>query len=392
MPKELFSHLPYELILKVSSYLGFADVWYLGTCSSQYRMLSLQLLKTQFNIDLLKQRLPHPLTQLIHAAVAYLDRYALQPGDQIEPSVLQSVANVMAITIYDHIPSQAGRIFSLDFLLDETLCILMCHCLLDPTLQTFADKGEANNIVAGQDLDQIISSMQPVAPPNETHDISPSPSTGVLMVDFLNVLYETLCGIFDDSSIAEIFHRLLLNHLQRKITEIRHNYQSRQSDLSSYACQINSHLFDDFKLFMKLLCSIGRTDLLSARDLDTFTLLHINYFFITKPSDVDFSLTEGFRINLNSSNDKQPIISTTTKSKQQTYYLQWKLWLEETQLRVHTLLDLLRVLIQRKYTHGELPEFKHILSILQETVTALSLSQMLCPDNGSKIGGENNTT
>jgi hypothetical protein len=123
------------------------------------------------------------------------------------------------------------------------------------------------------------------------------------------------------------------------------------------------------------LCSLAKTDLLSSKDIDGFTQSNINSFFMTRPSDVSFSVDSGFKILLRNHNQNLAIINTVTHEKRPAYYYQWKLWLEETQLRLNVLLDLLRSLIQKNYGNGEPPEFTHTTKMLQETVSALTMTR-----------------
>jgi hypothetical protein len=371
-----FCELPFELILKISEYLEFSDIWYLGTCSRQSRVLSYQILKSQYQIDLIRPRIINPFGDLIHAAVAYLGRYGLTDS-VIENPVLQSVVNHMAVAISDRIPtSETERAHSLEFLLDMTLGILLDHCLFDPTLrklmQSNITKDGQDINVASQKFDQLISSISDTLADNFTIR-----STGVLLVDYLSTLHETLSILFDEESFVEIHHQLLKKHLQRLLNSIRNRYQAYHTNYSSFAkaTKIKTEPSKDFKLFTLFLCSLAKTDLLSSKDIDGFTQSNINSFFMTRPSDVSFSVDSGFKILLRNHNQNLAIINTVTHEKRPAYYYQWKLWLEETQLRLNVLLDLLRSLIQKNYGNGEPPEFTHTTKMLQETVSALTMTR-----------------
>jgi hypothetical protein len=375
-----FCQLPFELVLKVSEYLEFSDIWYLGTCSRQSRTLAYQILKSQYQIDLIQPRIINPFGNLIRAAVAYLGRYGLTDG--IDKSVLQSVANHMAVAIYDRMPSsKTERTYSLEFLLGIALGIVLDHCLFDPTLRKLSMPKDRQDInVASQKFDQLISSISDTLADNTTVR-----STGVLLVDYLSTLYETLSALFYEESFVEIHHQLLKKHLKHLLRSIQRKYQAYHTNYSAFAevNKIQSEPSKDFKLFTQLLCSLSKTDLISSKDIDDFAYSYINYFFMTRPTDVSFSIGSSVKILLRNYNQNLAIINTVTHEKRPAYYYQWKLWLEETQLRLDVLLDLLRSLLEKKYSNGESPEFKHIIRMLQETVSALSRTQEIQHINSS---------
>lgn len=369
-------NLPFEIVLQISQHLEFSDIWYLGTCSKPSRKLSYQLLKSQYQIDLIKPRIINPFGQSIHAAVAYLTRHGKTQGEQ-QQHIIQSVANHLAIGIYDRMPSESGRAFSLDFLLNKSLAVLLEHCLFDSTLHALMNSPQETNIPS-QKFDQIISTIRAQ---HQQLQRQPQSSTGVLLVDFLATLHETLAAILEEDLVSRIHHRLLINHLQRQLRVIRSRYQRHHSDQSSYSenqepCK-NSKPNEDFKLYIKFVCSLAQTDLISSKDLDDLAHLHINHFFLTRPSDVSFSSESGFKIYIRNHNEYLSIINTVTHNKRPAYHYQWRLWLDETQLRLAVLLDLLRAMIQKNCSRGEPPDFIHIAVMLQETVSALTLSEAI---------------
>ncbi|KAG2192136.1 hypothetical protein INT46_004307 [Mucor plumbeus] len=375
-------NLPFEIVLQISQHLEFSDIWYLGTCSKPSRKLSYQLLKSQYQIDLIKPRIINPFGQSIHAAVAYLMRHGKSQGGQQQQQqqhIIQSVANHLAIGIYDRMPSKSGRAFSLDFLLNKSLAVLLEHCLFDSTLHALMNSPQETNIPS-QKFDQIISTIRAQQQQQQLQE-QPQSSTGVLMVDFLSTLHETLGAIIEEDLVNRVHHHLLMNHLQRQLRVIRSRYQHHHSDQSSYSenkepCK-DSKANEDFKLYIKFLCSLAQTNLISSKDLDDLAHLHINHFFLTKPSDVSFSSESGFKIYIRNHNEYLSIINTVTHNKRPAYHYQWRLWLEETQLRLAVLLDLLRAMIQKNCSRGEPPDFIHITAMLQETVSALTLSETL---------------
>ncbi|CAO3656646.1 unnamed protein product [Mucor fragilis] len=373
--------LPYELVLHISQHLEFADVWYLGTCSHASRTLSFQLLKSLYQIDLIKPRIINPFGQSTHAAVAYLTRHGNTDSADQQQHIVQSVANHLAIGIYDRMPSKSGRAFSLDFLLNKSLAILLEHCLFDPTLHACINSQETH--VLSQQFDQIISSIRAQQHEQPFEEQS---YTGVLMVDFLAALHDTLVAILEEEDMVNsIYHHLLINHLQQQLRAIKSRYQSHHSNQSSYsnhqAPRKDAPPSQDFKLYIKLICCLAQTSLLSSSDIDSLAYYHINHFFLTRPSDVSFSRDSGLRIYIRQHNEHLSIINTVTLDKRPAYHYQWRLWLEETQIRLSVLLDLLRAMIQKNCSQGgAAPDFVHITAMLQDTVSALTLSETVHQD------------
>ncbi|KAI8643353.1 hypothetical protein BD408DRAFT_442729 [Parasitella parasitica] len=370
--------LPFELILQISQNLEFADIWYLGTCSHASRKLSYQLLQSQYQIDLIKPRIINPFGQSVHAAVAYLTRHG-NAGYIQQQRIIQSVANHLAIGIYDRMPSKSGRAFSLDFLLNKSLAILLEHCLFDSTLHSQINHSHETD-APSQKFDQIISTIRTQQQQQQQQPWPAQSYTGVILVDFLATLQETLAVILEEEDmVLRIFHRLLTSHLQQQLRVIRSRYQYHHADQSSYSERRepskNIKPSKEFKLHIKLVCSLAQTSLISCRDLDNLAYHQMNYFFLTRPSDVSFSTEAGFKIYIRNQNEYLSIINTVTHNKRPAYHYQWRLWLEETQLRLSMLLDLLRAILQKNYSQGEPPDFVHITAMLQETISALTLSE-----------------
>lgn len=380
MSNDNLHRLPFELVLKITKHVEFSDIWYLSTCSRQSRLLAYQILKQHYGIDLIQPRIINPFAHLVHAAVAYLGRYGIQDL-VIQPTVLQSVANHMAIAIFDRIPSKTGRAISLDFLLDKTLGLLLDHFVYDPTLKIGQNLEE--DIKCGDKLGDIITSMKQQQPGGDhLRDIYALESTGVLMVDFLATLYQTVSGLFDTESANQIHHRLLISHLHRILDGIKHQYHTYHTNLSSYSHDAPMISFNstqshsqDFQLFIQFLCALIQTDLLTSKDIEELMSHHINSFFMTRPSDVSFTTLGGFKIVLRNHNANLTIINTATKNKRPAFYYQWKLWLQETQFRLSMLLDLIRATVRK---HAPVaPEFKYFTVLLQDSVSALTLSQTM---------------
>lgn len=378
MSNDNFCRLPFELVLKIAEYVEFSDVWYLSTCSRSCRLLAYQILKQQYNIDLIQPRIINPFGHLVHAAVAFLGRHGIQ-DQTIQPTVLQSVANHMAIAIFDRIPNKKERSVSLDFLLDKTLGLLLDHFAHDPTLKLRLDLKE--NIKCGENLENIITTMQQQQPTcNKLVDIYAIKLTGVLMVDFLATLAQTVSSLFDTEEANEIHHRLLIFHLHRILDLIKRKYHTYHTNLSAYShdapmigLKKSQTDIEEFELFIQFLCALIQTDLFTLNDLEDLTYHHITSFFMTRPSDVSFTTLGGFKIILRNSNANLTMINTVTKNKRPAFYYQWKLWLQETQSRLRMLLDLIRATV-RKYA-PLVPQFKYITLLLQDSVSALTLSQ-----------------
>ncbi|CEP07532.1 hypothetical protein [Parasitella parasitica] len=378
MPSTGLFDLPFELVLKISQHLDFSDIWYLGTCSHSSRKLSYQLLQSQYQIDLIKPRIINPFGQSIHAAVAYLTRHGKTESEQ-QQYIIQSVANHLAIGIYDRMPSRSGRAFSLDFLLNKSLAILLEHCLFDSTLYSQISNSYGTD-APSQKFDHIISSIRTQQLQAQQQLLPTQNYTGVILVDFLATLEETLAVILEEEDMVHrIYHRLLTSHLQQQLRVIRSRYQSHHTDQSSYSemrePSKNSKPSKEFRLYIKLVCSLAQTSLISCKDLENLAYHQMNYFFLTRPSDVSFSTEAGFKIFIRHHNEYLSIINTVTHNKRPAYHYQWKLWLEETQLRLGMLLDLLRAMIQKNYSQGDPPDFVHITAMLQETISALTLSE-----------------
>lgn len=366
--------LPFELILKISQHLTFSDLWYLGICSHNYRTLSYQLIHQQYAIDLIQPRVINPLNNLIHAAVAYLGHYGYK-NNKVQLYIIQSVANQLVLEIDDRLPTSNDREASLDFLLDKTLSVLLDHCLHDPTLPS-----------STHSPDQIHGSL-PIHIRTDRHEEEEEVSStgisfvGVVMVDFLVIFYEILMYLFSSDRAFEIYHRLLINHLHRILDTIKHNYHTYHITLSSYSqntpelnIQQTKHC-QEFKQFINLLCLLIETNLVTNEDIEAIVVHRINSFFMTRPSDVTFTTLGGFKILIRNPNSSLVIVNTVTKHKSPAFYYQWKLWLQETLFRLRILLDLFRCIISKPGASP--PEFNQLSQLLQETVSAISLSNEL---------------
>ncbi|GAN09989.1 hypothetical protein MAM1_0310c09522 [Mucor ambiguus] len=377
MPNASLLSLPYELVLHIGRHLEFTDIWHLGTCSHASRTLSFQLLRSLFQIDLIKPRIINPLGQSIHAAVAYLMRHGNTDSTDQQQHTVQSVANHLAIGIYDRTPTISNRSYVLNFLLNTSMAILLEHCLFDSTLHAFMKSQETH--ILSQQFDQIISSIRA----QHEQPFEQQRYTGVLMVDFLAALHDTLVAISEDEDdVSSMYHFSLLHNLKGQLRNIRSRYQNHHSDQSSYSNQEaprkDSPFSQDIKLHIKLICCLAQTSLISSYDLDSLACYSIHQFFLTRPSDVSFSRDSGLKICIRQHNEHLSIINTVTLDKRPAYHYQWRLWLEETQLRLGLLLDVMRAMIQKNCSQGgTAPDFAQINGMLQDTVSALTLSESI---------------
>ncbi|KAI8976145.1 hypothetical protein BDB01DRAFT_368540 [Pilobolus umbonatus] len=381
--------LPFELLLKIMFYLDFADIWYFGTCSLQTRVLAYRIIRIKYDIELLRPPIINPFGRLIHAAVAFLGRYGFQ-YDQlqqqviVDTSIIQSVANHMAVAIYDRIPSKTYREFSLDFLLDKTLEILIDHALFDPTLILPKKLCEMDNFISKSEelmnqhtdiISNVTVSSQSMI---QAHDIYALKSTGVLMADYLATMYPILTTLFDAGTAGDIHHRLLTNHIQRQLVQLKKKYHAYHSSqishlpIPSSASIHQTPPYHDFQLFIQFLCALIRTELLTPKDIDHLSYHYINTFFITQPSDIALSMNKGLHMVM-SKNHHSPVETSTDKLHISDY--QWKLWLMEIQCRFTALLDLMKSIIIQYDRRSNPNEMANTIRILNDTASAISLSQ-----------------
>ncbi|KAI8376128.1 uncharacterized protein BYT42DRAFT_594173 [Radiomyces spectabilis] len=243
----LLKRLPLELLLKVSSYLSFDDVWYLATVSRHGRSIAHQIIWHKYNIDLTRPRL-NAFNHLVHSAIAYLLRYGYV-HDHIHQATLQSVANRLAVEIYDRTPLQNWEP-CLDFYLDKTLGLILDHV------------------------------MVPVG--------YCSKRMGQLLTQFLSTLYPTLTALFETGPASSIHHRLLVNHLNRHLDSLtilyHHQAQhqllsSRCPKLTSSARILNQSVRRNVRRLVHFAGTLVQTDLLTPSDLALMAHHHIVEFF-----------------------------------------------------------------------------------------------------------------
>jgi hypothetical protein len=257
-------HLPFDLLLKVSEYLSFSNLWYLSTSSQHCRKLGYQLIWHKYHIDLTKPQL-NGFEHLIYGALAYINQNA-HINNKVDSTVIQSASNRLAVEIYDRSPLKNWEV-CLDFLLDKALGIIVDHVFLDLRLDVIPKHTSAK-------------------------EFQPTKMGGLISL-FLNALYPTLIALFDTEPTSKIHHRLLLNHINRHFHHVSTSYHQLyhrrlyiQSSTSTKettivaAQQYNSLLRLNFRILVRFIGTLVQTDLLSVEDLETLTRQQIQHFFI----------------------------------------------------------------------------------------------------------------
>lgn len=382
----LLSTLPLEVLLKVSDHLHFADLWYLATASRSCRKLAHHIIWHKYAIDLYKPRL-NVFSHLVHSAVAYVCRHgrisslvstfpestASAPPptrDMANHHVLQSVANRLAVEIYDRSPLQDWEP-SLDFLVDKTLGILLDHVLLDTCLDTIPDIEPPRTNLTLLTKNTIPQIKQcPYSPTR----------MGKLITDFLTILYPTLTALFDDHA-ASIHHRLLINHLNRHLDALTHRYHyhhKRRLDckhMKAWAL-MNRSVRHSVLVLVRFMGTLVQTDLLTANDLRVLTHQRIVALFL---------VDQCHQQDENSNKLRSMMASLPRRG-----------WMDEIEFQMTILLDLVRAMIGRQSVrwdaHMELDLFASMFRnaladfMAYQSSTALSntTSNSVAPINNSK--------
>lgn len=215
--RHFISELPLELQLQVASYLDFADLWYLSTCSRTCRSLAHQVILHKYHINIKGM---HTFDRSIHAAMAHVERHDTATRD---------VAHQLAVKIHDWVPLIQCR-SSLDILIYKTLGIILDHVLYDNT-----------------NIDDT------------------SNAVGQLVVNCLSALHSNLMTLFDNTT-ADVFHRLLLAHI------IRHLDNFIKSPISTCTQRRRS-----FRVFIRFIGMLAQTKLLTIADLHSLAQQRIAY-------------------------------------------------------------------------------------------------------------------
>ncbi|KAJ8659029.1 hypothetical protein O0I10_005411 [Lichtheimia ornata] len=363
--------LPLELHLRVASYLNFSDLWYFGICSRSCQKIAEQLIYHKYHIDLARQR-TNSFNHLIHAAVAFVCRHGYDDDNDINNTVIQWVANRLAVEIYDRTP-QYDWAPCFDYFIDRMLGIMLEHVLCDPSLDP---------VPSLKDLPVVIKSK----------NYKPT-RMGYLMTNLLVTLYPTLTALFDAEPASAIHHRLLLAHICKHIdtlTRRYHQQQRRRLVLGNSNASLSSTVRHGFRVLIQFVGTLAQTELLTAADLHTLTQQRIIYFFLsnnpTTPPPEPISSTSTSSSSSSSSSttslsSPSPLPSPSISSNSNTtpssavdvkeYFDQH--WLtEETEFQTVVLFDLLRAVMCRQYAHWDSDKELHTLkSLLNETVNAL---------------------
>lgn len=389
--------LPLELLLKISEYLSFADLWYLATGSRHCRALAHQIIWHRYRIDLSRPQL-NAFNNIVHAALAYISRHGYNKNNVIDYTIVQSVSNRLAVEIYDRSPLKNWEP-CLDFFLDKTLGIILDHVFLDPLLDTvrkhstFTDlRLQKNRKTTSAILDQpTITNLS-----NNQHllvtEFYPT-RMGRLMTNFLTTLYPTMIALFETEPTTEIHHRLLLNHINRHLDNLSsryHNHHRRRLSLNASprstrvtalaaVQQHNQFLRLNFRILIRFIGTLVQTDLLSANDLDVITRQRIQFFFLTFQQVVHTNDdVEGEPIKRKSRRLEQlpqqqyQQISFYNSLKSKNNYC-WQMWLEEIEFQMEIFLDLTRavLLLQQDQIDPITDGLSTVSTMLDNTVSAL---------------------
>ncbi|KAI8083505.1 hypothetical protein BDF21DRAFT_416081 [Thamnidium elegans] len=360
--------LPLELLLKISEYLSFADLWYLATGSHHCRAVAYQIIWHRYRIDLSRPQL-NAFNHIVHAALAYISRHGYNnKNNVIDQTIIQSVSNRLAVEIYDRSPLKNWEP-CLDFFLDKTLGIILDHVFLDPLLDTvqkhttFTDLIIKNRKTTSVILDQpVITNLSNNQ--QQQHSLMTEfypTKVGRLMTSFLTTLYPTMIALFETEPTTEIHHRLLLNHINRHLDNLSsryHNHHRRRlvlnaSPRSARATalaavqQHNLFLRLNFRILIRFIGTLVQTDLLSANDLEIITRQRIQFFFLTFQQVVHTNEQvqgEPIKSNVIQQQQQQQQVSFYDSLKNKNHYC-WQMWLEEIEFQMEIFLDLTRAVL-----------------------------------------------
>ncbi|KAI8077718.1 uncharacterized protein BX664DRAFT_343323 [Halteromyces radiatus] len=378
----ILSDLPYELLFKVAQHLTFSDLWYFGTCSKSLRRLAWELILTKYQINLIRPKVINPFAQLVHAAVAYLERYGHLT------TTIQSVANHLTVAINDRTPHQDdnddihGMAATLDFLLDHCLAILIDSIFLDlpstcsdhqwnqlsppfydQQYYTNPSTSSSSSLASSNTSSTTTTMNNNVTPMNSSYDTSTT-CAALRMADFLSILDSILNVLF----VAPPHRRLLMSHLHRVLVQLTKQY--RKKDQSETAKM-------GLRVCILFICRLVQHGLLSVSDVNAFAR-QLPEFFITQPSDVQFGrLGDLYDQNDDDDDDEGTIYTIGGNIVMRMEHPRWQLWFQETELRMMILLDLVRVVVgqlhdQRQDRHLDRLDLHHLTSMLQDTFAAFS--------------------
>ncbi|KAI8984272.1 hypothetical protein BDF20DRAFT_816437 [Mycotypha africana] len=354
-------HLPLEVFVKTSHYLSFADLWYLGTSSRYCRVLAHQIIWHKYQIDLSKPEL-NIFSHMVHAALAYITRHGYKKNtNKLDYFIIQSVANRLAVEIYDKTPFNNWEP-CLDFFLDKTLGILLDHVFLDPLL----DVVPAHSSSPFTDL-QRRASNDKINRRILMTEFFPT-RMGRLLSSFLTTFYPTLTALFETESTTEIHHRLLLNHINRHLDNMAkryHNHCQRELLLVSSSRTAHANALTaikqhfkfirlNYRIMIRFIGTLLQTDLLSANDVSTLIRQRIQFFYLIPHSDADVTGS----------------IFATLSNDTKHYF--WQMWLDEIDFQMETYLDLTRSILALERTlQSRNAEIIKISSMLDEIMSNL---------------------
>ncbi|GAA5812386.1 hypothetical protein MFLAVUS_005838 [Mucor flavus] len=361
--------LPLELLLKISEYLTFADLWYLATGSHHCRAVAYQIIWHRYRIDLSRPQV-NAFNHIVHAALAYISRHGYNKHNVIDQTIIQSVSNRLAVEIYDRSPLKNWEP-CLDFFLDKTLGIILDHVFLDPLLDTvqkhttFTDliikNRKTTSVILDQPVNTNLSNNQ-----QQQHSLITEfypTKVGRLMTSLLTTLYPTLIALFETEPTTEIHHRLLLNHINRHLDNLSSRYHNhhrrrlvlnaspRSARVTALAAvqQHNLFLRLNFRILIRFIGTLVQTDLLSPNDLEIITRQRIQFFFLTFQQVVHTNEQVQGEPFKSFSSSVKPVIQQQQVSfydtlKNNNHYC-WQMWLEEIEFQMEIFLDLTRAVL-----------------------------------------------
>ncbi|KAG2223723.1 hypothetical protein INT45_003447 [Circinella minor] len=405
--------LPLESLLKIASYLSFSDLWYFGTSSRSCQKLAHQLVWHKYHIDLARQRI-NSFNHLIHASIAYVCRHGYDDQHDINHTAIQSVANRLAVEIYDRTP-QLNWAPCLDFLLDKALGIMLDHVLYDPSLDPLPHQQHNQGGSSSSPSAEAAAVAEVAANSNDLPTMLSqgkkqkyaSTPMGRLMTTLLVTLYPTLTALFDADPASAIHHRLLLAHISRHLDILTRRYHQqhrrRVSSGGSLSFARTESVRHGFRVLIQFIGNLCQTELMTAADLHILTRQRIIAFFISYQSTTNNNNTSTNINHHSDTNKKNNAANTTTTTSTTMTMLNpnnsnndtslkissiqpqktttmvsttdsscWRLWMDEIEFQTAVLLDLLRAVVCRQYTRFDSgKELNMFASMLNETVSTL---------------------
>jgi hypothetical protein len=155
---------------------------------------------------------------------------------------------------------------------------------------------------------------------------------GKLITDFLTTLYPTLTALFDDHA-ATIYHRLLINHLNRHLDALTHRYHyhhKRRLDCKHMKAWrlMNRSVRHSVLVLIRFMGTLVQTDLLTAGDLRVLTHQRIVALFLVQ---------QCHQQDENSNKLRSMMASLSRRG-----------WMDEIEFQMTILLDLVRAIIGRQ--------------------------------------------